>query len=64
MALGAYDSAEEQYRQYLSEHPHNIWGLYGTQQALKAKGQSDPVIDQDLFEAFQYADIWLSDTKH
>ena len=64
MALGAYDSAEAQYRQDLSEHPHNIWGLYGTQRALEAKGESDPVIDQDLFEAFNYADIWLSDTKH
>ena len=64
MALGAYDNAEEQFRQDLSEHPHNIWGLYGTQQALKAKGESDPVIDQDLYEAFNYADIWMSDTKH
>ncbi len=64
MALGAYDNAEEQFRMDLNEHPHNVWGLYGTQQALKAKGQSDSVIDQDLFEAMSYADIWMSDSKH
>ena len=64
MELGAYDSALAQYRQDLEEHPHNIWGLWGTQRALEAMGQADPVIDQDLYEAFQYADIWIPNTKH
>lgn len=64
MELGAYDNAEQQFRTDLAEHPHNIWGLYGVQQALKAKGQSDAVIDQDLCEALNYADIWMSGTKH
>ena len=63
MELGAYDRAEAEYRQDLSEHPHNIWSLFGVQQALEARGQSDRVIDQDLYEAFSYADIWLPDTK-
>ena len=61
--LGAYDQALEQYRQDLQEHPHNIWGLWGVQQALKKMNRSDPIIDQDLHEAFSYADIWISNTK-
>ena len=61
--LGAYNQALEQYRQDLQEHPHNIWGLWGVQQALKKMNRSDPIIDQDLHEAFSYADIWISNTK-
>lgn len=64
LALGAYDNAEAQFRLDLQEHPHNVWGLYGTQQALKAKGEADPVIDQDLYEAMNYADIWMSGSKY
>lgn len=64
MELQAYDSALEVYRQDLSEHPHNIWSLYGIQQALKMMGESDPVIDKDLFEALSYADIWMLSTKY
>jgi tetratricopeptide (TPR) repeat protein len=63
MELGAYDSAEAEFRQDLREHPHNIWSLFGLQQALKAQGENDPVIDQDLYEAMEYADIWLPSTK-
>ncbi len=63
MELQAYDSALEVYRQDLSEHPHNIWSLFGVQQALVMKGDSDPVIDKDLYEASRYADIWLPSTK-
>lgn len=63
MELGAYDSAEAEFRQDLREHPHNIWSLFGVQQALKARGERDAVIDQDLDEAMNYADIWLSSTK-
>jgi tetratricopeptide (TPR) repeat protein len=64
MELQAYDSALEVYRQDLSEHPHNIWSLFGIQQALKMMGESDPVIDKDLFEALSYADIWMLNTKY
>jgi len=63
MELGAYDNAEAEFRQDLREHPHNIWGLWGVQQALKAKGESDAVINLDLYEAMDYADIWLPSTK-
>ena len=63
MELGAYDSAEAEFRQDLREHPHNIWSLFGVQQALKAMDERDPVIDQDLNEAMDYADIWLHSTK-
>ena len=63
MELGAYDNAVEQYRQDLVDHPHNIWGLWGVQQALKGLGQADSVIDQDLYEASSYADIWIPNTK-
>lgn len=64
MALGAYDNALAEYRKDLSDHPHNIWSLFGAQEALKALGQKDPVIARDLEEASTYADIWLMDTKH
>ena len=64
MELQAYDNALEVYRQDLSEHPHNIWALFGIQQALKMMGESDPVIDKDLFEALSYADIWMLSTKY
>jgi tetratricopeptide (TPR) repeat protein len=64
MELQAYDSALEVYRQDLSEHPHNIWSLFGIQQALKMMGESDPIIDKDLFEALSYADIWMLSTKY
>ena len=63
MELGAYDSAEAEFRQDLREHPHNIWSLFGVQQALRAMDERDPVIDQDLDEAMEYADIWLPSTK-
>ena len=64
MELQAYENALEVYRQDLSEHPHNIWALFGIQQALKMMGESDPVIDKDLFEALSYADIWMLSTKY
>lgn len=64
MELGAYDNAEAEYRRDLAEHPHNIWSLYGLQQALERKGDSDAVINLDLSEAMDYADIWLQNTKY
>ena len=64
MELNAYDRALAEYRQDLSEHPHNIWSLFGAEKALEALGQKDAVISQDLDEAFSYADIWLLNTKH
>lgn len=63
MALGAYDNALAEYRRDLEEHPHNIWSLFGVQQALGMKGETDAVIARDLEEASTYADIWLLDTK-
>lgn len=62
--MGAYDRALAEYQQDLSEHPHNIWSLYGAQKALSHLGRSETYIDQDLAEAFNYADIWLQDTKY
>lgn len=64
MELQAYDSALEVYRQDLAEHPHNIWSLFGVQQALARMGEADAIIDKDLFEAKNYADIWLPSTKY
>lgn len=63
LELGAYERAVEIYRRDLEDHPHNIWALFGVQQALAMLGQSDPVIDRDFFEASSYADIWLLHTK-
>lgn len=63
LQLGAYDNAEREFRLDLEDHPHNIWSLYGVQQALAGKGQRDAVINQDFYEAMDYADIWLPDTK-
>ncbi len=64
MEMQAFDNALEVYRQDLIEHPHNIWSLFGIQQALARMGESDPVIDKDLFEARNYADTWLPGTKY
>ncbi|PCJ19985.1 MAG: hypothetical protein COA96_16065, partial [SAR86 cluster bacterium] len=61
--LGAYDNAVTEYRIDMLDHPHNIWSLFGVQQALLLKGESDSLIDRDLYEATTYADIWLSDSK-
>ena len=63
MAMGAYENALDQYQNDLSEHPHNIWGLWGAQQASQNLGVPSPSIDKKLIEAFKYADIWLPDTK-
>ena len=63
LELGAYDRALGEYKRDLGEHPHNIWSLFGAQKALDMMGESDPVIKQDLYEAFSYADIWLLSTK-
>ncbi len=63
MALGAYDNALAEYRRDLEEHPHNIWSLFGVQQALAMKGETDTLITRDLDEASTYADIWLLETK-
>lgn len=63
MELGAYSNAEEVYRRDLQDHPHNIWALFGVQQALAKLGQADSLIDRDLAEAYSYADIWLPNTK-
>ena len=60
---GAYEEAVKVYRRDLQDHPHNIWALFGMQQALAMQGQSDPVIDRDLYEATTYADIWLMQSK-
>jgi len=63
MALGAYDRALTEYRLDLNEHPHNLWSLFGSQRALETMSVSDPLIDQDLEEIGNYADVWLLDTK-
>lgn len=63
LEMEAYDNALGEYRQDLSEHPNNIWALWGIQQALAAQGESDPEIDEKLEGAFEYADIWLPTTK-
>lgn len=61
--LGAYDSAVEVYRKDMEDHPHNVWSLYGVQQALLMKGESDEVIDRDFYESTFYSDIWLPNSK-
>ena len=63
LEMDAVDNALAEYRQDLSEHPNNIWALWGIQQALLAKGESDPEIDAKLEAAMEYADIWLPSTK-
>jgi tetratricopeptide (TPR) repeat protein len=62
--LGAYDRALAEFSIDLKDHPHNIWSLFGAQSALQRLGRSERYIDQDLEEAFNYADIWLQDTKY
>ncbi len=61
--MGAFERAYGEFSKDLEDHPHNLWALFGAQQALKQLGRSERYIDQDLDEAFSYADIWLQDTK-
>ncbi len=63
LEMGAHDSALAEYRQDLSEHPNNVWSLWGAQQALLARGESDPEIDATLEELGNYVDIWFPTTK-
>jgi len=63
LEMGATDNAIAEYRQDLTEHPNNIWALWGIQQALRAQGQNDPEIDAKLEDLAQHADIWLPATK-
>ena len=63
MKMGAYENALEQYQKDLSDHPHNIWGLWGAQQAMKQLNESSTRIERELSNAFSFADIWLPDTK-
>ena len=63
LEMGASDNALAEYRQDLSEHPNNVWSLWGVQQALKAQGQSDPEVDATLDELGDYIDIWFPTTK-
>jgi tetratricopeptide (TPR) repeat protein len=63
MEMEAYENALEQYQKDLSDHPYNIWGLWGTQQAMNKLDKSSEDIDRDLNKAFSFADIWLPNTK-
>ncbi|MCY4017570.1 MAG: hypothetical protein OXF82_10505 [Gammaproteobacteria bacterium] len=63
LEMGATNNALAEYRQDLTEHPNNIWALWGIQQALRAQGQNDPEIDAKLEDLAQHADIWLPATK-
>ena len=63
MEMEAFENALEQYQKDLSDHPYNIWGLWGTQQAMNKLDKSSEDIDRDLNKAFSFADIWLPNTK-
>ena len=63
MAMGAHENALKQYQKDLTEHPNNIWGLWGAQQASRKMAKPSPSIDTELVKAFSFADIWLPDTK-
>lgn len=61
--LGAYDQAIEEYERDLKDHPNNGWALFGIQQALAGKGESDESIDARLAKAWARSDIWLRSSK-
>lgn len=60
---GAFDLAIAEYQQDLKEHPNNGWALLGIQQALAAKGETDPEIDAALEKAWARSDTWVRSSK-
>ena len=48
MAMGAHENALKQYQKDLTEHPNNIWGLWGAQQASRKMAKPSPLIDIEL----------------
>ena len=56
---GRHGDAERVYREDLKDHPHNGWSLLGLQLALKAQGQPDPTVDEDLAKSWSRSDTWI-----
>ena len=63
MEIGAHSNALEEYKKDLTEHPHNLWALWGVKEALTKLDSSDPEIERELEAALSIADIWLPNTK-
>ena len=63
LKIGAYSNALIQYEKDLSEHPHNIWGLWGAKESLSNLDRTDLSIDDDFDNTKSTSDIWLPSTK-
>ena len=63
LEIGAYSNALIQYEKDLSEHPHNIWGLWGAKESLSNLDRTDLSIDDDFDNTKSTSDIWLPSTK-
>ena len=63
MEIGAHSNALEEYKKDLTEHPHNLWALWGVKEALAKLDSSDLEIERELEAALSIADIWLPNTK-
>ena len=63
LEIDAYSNALIQYEKDLSEHPHNIWGLWGVKESLSNLGRTDSKIDDDFDNTKSTSDIWLPSTK-
>jgi len=63
LEIDAYSNALIQYEKDLSEHPHNIWGLWGVKESLSNLGRTDSSIDDDFNNTKSTSDIWLPSTK-
>ena len=58
-----YRAAERVYCAELEDHPHNGWSLLGLQQALAARGRTDPDVDADLEQSWARADHWVTESR-
>ena len=60
---GNYPQAEHEYRVELKDHPHDVWSLFGLQQALDAQGKNDVSVEQDLKASSARMDIWITASR-
>jgi hypothetical protein len=63
MEAGRFEDAEQVYREELSDHPHNVWSLYGLTGALAAQNKQDSAVDEDFRASTARTDTWITQSR-
>jgi tetratricopeptide (TPR) repeat protein len=63
MEAGRFEDAEQVYREELSDHPHNVWSLYGLTGALAAQNKQDSAVDEDFRASTARTDTWITESR-